>query len=95
MLGDRARVFNRIQKTLENANIKFASVATDIMGKSGHDMLDALIAGRLTPKQMADLARARMRSKIPQLKEALTGRFTEHHRFMVGSLLAQIDHIGL
>jgi transposase len=95
LLGDRARVINRIQKTLEDANIKLASVATDIMGKSGRAMLDALIEGQITPEQMADLARARMRSKMPQLTEALTGRFTDHHRFMVCSLLGQIDHIDL
>lgn len=92
-VGDRARVINRIQKTLEDANIKLGSVATDILGKSGRAMLDALVEGKLTADQMAELALVRMRSKIPQLKEALTGRFTEHHRFMVRSLLAQIDHI--
>lgn len=92
-LGDRARVVNRIQKTLEGANIKLSSVATDILGRSGRAMLDALIEGKLLPEQMAQLARMRMRSKIPQLREALTGRFTEHHRFMVRSLLEQVDHI--
>jgi transposase len=92
-LGDRARVINRIQKVLEDANIKLGSVATDILGKSGRAMLEALIDGKLLPEQMADMARMRMRSKIPQLKEALTGRFTDHHRFMTRSLLGQVDHI--
>jgi transposase len=92
-LGDRARVINRLQKTLEGANIKLASVATDLLGKSGRAMLEALVEGQLTADQMAELARMRLRSKIPQLKEALTGQFTEHHRFMVRSLLRQVDHI--
>lgn len=93
MLHDRSRLVSRVQKVLEDANIKLASVATDVLGKSGRAMLDALIEGGHTPEQMAGLARARMRPKIPQLAEALTGRFTDHHRFMIRSLLAQIDHL--
>ena len=92
-LGDRARVVNRIHKVLEDGNIKLGSVATDILGKSGRAMLEALIEGKLSADEMAEMARMRMRSKIPQLREALTGRFTAHHRFMVRSLLGQIDHI--
>lgn len=93
LTADRGRVVNRIQKTLEDANVKLASVATDILGKSGRAMLEALIQGKLDAEQMAQMALSRMRSKIPQLREALTGRFTGHHRFMVGSLLNQVDHI--
>ncbi|MBN2073909.1 MAG: IS110 family transposase, partial [Dehalococcoidales bacterium] len=64
---------NRIHKTLEDANIKIASVATEIFGVSGLAMMDALITGNLNPKETAELARGRMRSKIPELAEALEG----------------------
>ena len=93
MLGDRARVVNRVQKVLEDANIKLASVATDIMGKSGRSILDALVEGKLNPAQMAELVHKRMEAKKPALREALTGRVTVHHRFMLRQLLGQIDEI--
>jgi len=93
VLADRARVVNRVQKTLEDANIKLAGVATDITGKSGRAILDALVAGELTPAQMAELVHRRMEAKKPALREALAGRVTPHHRFMLGQLLAQIDHL--
>lgn len=92
LLGDRARVVNRVHKTLEDANIKLASVATDITGKSGRAILDALVEGKLTPEQMAELVHKRMEAKKPALREALAGRVTPHHRFMLGQLLGQIDH---
>lgn len=91
LLGDRARVVNRVQKTLEDANIKLASVATDITGKSGRAILDALVAGVLTPEQMAELVHKRMEAKKPLLREALRGGMTDHHRFMLRQLLEQID----
>ena len=91
LLGDRARVVNRVQKVLEDANVKLASVATDIMGKSGRAILDALVAGTLSPAQMADLAHRRMAAKKPALREALAGRVTDHHRFMLRQLLEQVD----
>ena len=93
LLGDRARVVNRVHKTLEDANIKLASVATDITGKSGRAVLDALVEGRLTPAQMAELVHKRMEAKKPLLREALVGRVTEHHRFMLRQLLDQVDHL--
>jgi transposase len=93
LLGDRARVVNRIQKTLEGANVKLASVATDITGKSGRAVLDALVEGRLAPEQMAELVHKRMEAKKPALREALAGRVTPHHRFMLRQLLDQIDHL--
>ena len=93
LLGDRARVVNRVQKTLEDANVKLASVATDIMGKSGRAILDALVEGKLTAEQMAELVHKRMEAKKPLLREALAGRVTPHHRFMLGQLLDQIDHL--
>jgi transposase len=91
LLGDRARVVNRVQKTLEDANIKLASVATDITGKSGRAILDALVDGQLTPEQMAELVHRRMEAKKPALRLALAGKVTDHHRFMLKSLLGQID----
>lgn len=91
--GDRARVINRVQKTLEDANIKLASVATKIMGKSGRAILDALVVGVLTPGQMAELMHPRMEAKKPAMREALAGRMREHHRYMLKQLLGQIDEI--
>src|SRR5258708_14439025 len=93
MQGDRARVVNRIQKTLEDANIKLASVATDITGKSGRAILDALAEGKLTPQQMAGLVHRSMEAKKPALREAMVGKVTGHHRFMLSQLLAQIDAV--
>ena len=92
LLGDRARVVNRLHKTLEDANIKLASLATDITGKSGRAILAALIEGKLSPEQMAELVHKRMEAKKPALREALAGRVTPHHRFMLAQLLGQIDH---
>jgi transposase len=91
LLGDRARVVNRVHKTLEDANIKLAGVATDVMGKSGRAILDALVEGKLTAAQMAELAHKRMEAKKPLLREALLGRVTDHHRFMLRQLLDQVD----
>jgi transposase len=93
LLGDRARVINRIQKTLEDANVKLASVATQIMGKSGRAVLDALAEGKLSPEQMAELVHWRMEAKKPALREALAGRMGEHHRFMLKQLLGQVDDL--
>jgi len=75
----RGREFQRLEKLLEDAGIKLSSVASDISGVSGRAMLEALIAGQRDPAALADLAQRRLRSKIPELTEALTGRFSEHH----------------
>jgi transposase len=91
---DRARQVQRVEKILEDAGIKLSSVATDIMGVSGRAMLEALITGQDTPAAMADLAKRRMRSKIPALTEALTGRFTPHHGYMIRMHLTLIDQYG-
>ena len=91
--GEQAAAANRIQKTLEDANIKLASVATDVMGVSGRAMLKAIISGQEDPKVLADHAKRRLRGKIPQLKLALEGRVTEHHRFMLGTLLEQWEYL--
>jgi transposase len=89
LIAESARVTQRIQKVLEDANIKLASVATDVMGMSGRDMLRALIAGETNAKKLAELARGRLKSKIPALQKALVGRVTDHHRFM---LRMHLDH---
>jgi transposase len=90
LIQERSAAANRIQKVLEDANIKLASVATDVLGVSGRDMLKALIAGETDPEKLADLARQRMRQKIPALQQALLGHVTEHHRFL---LRLHLDHV--
>jgi transposase len=93
LIEDKTRVANRIQKVLEDANIKLASVASDVLGVSGRDMLGAIIDGKLSPQQIAELARKRLRSKIPQLIDALSGGVTDHHRFMLKILLEQVQYV--
>jgi transposase len=91
LLQERSAEVNRLQKTLEGANIKLSSVATDIMGKSGRDMLAALVAGRTDAAALAQLARGKLREKLPQLEKALRGQFAAHQRFLVAQQLAHID----
>ena len=79
---ERGREVQRLEKQLEDAGIKLSAVASDIMGVSGRAMLEALISGDRDPAGLADLAKRRLRSKIPELTEALTGRFNEHHAFL-------------
>jgi transposase len=93
LMQDQTRVANRLQKVLEDANIKLGSVASDVLGVSGRLMLRALIDNRLTPEQMADLARRKLRAKLPELREALSGHVTEHHRYMLKLYLDQIEHL--
>lgn len=93
LVRQRATVANRIQKELEDANIKLASVASDVLGASGQEMIDALIGGEDDPVELANLAKRRLREKIPQLQKALHGRVTEHHRFMLRSYLDQVRHL--
>jgi transposase len=88
---ERTREVQRLEKLLEDAGIKLSSVACDITGVSGRAMLEALIAGQRDPAVIAELAQRRMRSKIPALTEALTGRFSDHHRFMTRLFLDRID----
>jgi transposase len=90
--GEHTRCANRIHKVLQDANIKLSSVATDILGKSGRDMLAALAAGQHDPAATAELARGKLRKKIPDLKRALKGCVMEHHQFMLEQLL---DHLAL
>ena len=88
---ERAREAQRLEKLLEDAGIKLSAVASDILGVSGRAMLEALIAGDRDPAALADLAKRRLRSKIPELTEALTGRFSEHHAFLARVHLDLID----
>jgi len=93
LVQERARIVNRVQKVLEHANIKLASVASDVMGVSGRQMMAALMAGETDPAVMADLAKGRLRNKIPALEKALTGVVRPHHRFMLAQHLAHIDFL--
>lgn len=88
---DKGRVSQRLEKFLESSGIKLSSVTTELTGVSGRAMLEALVAGERDPNVLADMAKRRLRQKIPQLVEALTGRFNEHHAFMVRQYLDQLD----
>jgi transposase len=91
LVGARTAEKNRAEKLLEDAQIKLSVVASDIFGVSGRAMMAALIAGERDPKALAQLARTRMRQKITLLQEALTGRFTDHHAFLLARMLARVD----
>jgi transposase len=93
VVQERAQAVNRVQKVLETANIKLSSVATDVLGKSGRDMLDALLAGVSDAEQLSELARGRLRVKLPALREALEGRVEPSHRALLRHLLSQIDFL--
>jgi transposase len=93
LIQERSAAADRIQKVLEDANVKLASVATDVLGVSGRDMREALIAGETDPEKLADLARKRLREKIPALQLALQGRVTEHHRFLLRMHLDHVTHL--
>jgi transposase len=93
LVQERARVVNRVQKLLENANIKLASVATDVLGVSGRRMLTALVDGESDPETMAELAKGRLRNKIPELRKALNGVVDAHHRFLLAQQLSHIDFL--
>jgi transposase len=90
---ERVREVNRLQKLLESANIKLSSVATDVMGISGRAMLEALLGGNTDPEALAELARGKLRKKLPLLREALQGRFRPHHRFLLEQILSHIDFL--
>src|SRR5207249_3416001 len=93
LIGEHTRETNRLQKVLEDAGIKLASVASDVLGVSGRAMLDALTQGTHDPDVLADLARGALRRKLPALRQALTGRFRPHHAFLVSQVLAQLDYL--
>jgi transposase len=94
VVRERARLVNRVQKLLEGANIKLSSVATDILGKSGRAMLEALVAGEREPAAMAELAKGRLRNKRSELEQALTGLVRPHHRFLLAQQLRHIDFLN-
>ena len=93
LVGTRTAEKNRVEKLLEDACIKLSVVASDIFGVSGRQMMAALIAGERDPRVLAEMARTSMRAKMPQLREAFTGHFDEHHRFLLAQMLARIDGI--
>jgi transposase len=95
LVGTRTAEKNRVEKLLEDACIKLSVVASDIFGVSGREMMAALVAGEHDPKVLAQLARSVMRNKITQLEEAFTGRFDDHHRFLLARMLARIDGIDV
>jgi transposase len=88
------RVANRIQKFLEQANLKLSSVASNALGVSGRRMLEAIIAGQDDPEQLAKLARGKLKSKIPELEQALEGRVRDHHRFLLAEFLDEWEALG-
>lgn len=93
LVRDRTRERQRLEKLLEDAQIKLSSVVSDILGVSGRAMLDAMINGQRSPRVLAQMARTRMRSKIPVLEEALTGHFTDHHAFLARMMITRIDSV--
>lgn len=92
-IEDRTQEVNRLYRILETAGVKLASVMSDVMGRSGRAMLDALLGGTTDPAVLAELARGRLRPKIPALRAALQSQFRTHHAFLVGQILAKIDFL--
>jgi transposase len=93
LVDERAAVVNRLQKVLEDCNIKLGDVATNVLGVSGRAMLEALVAGETDPALLADLARGQLRRKRAQLEQALDGRLNPHHRFLIAGHLAHVDFL--
>jgi transposase len=92
-IRDRAREVNRLHRVLEDAGIKLSTVATDVMGASGRAMVDALLQGTTDPAVLADLAKGKLRKKLPALQQALAGRFRPHHRFLIAQIFAKVDFL--
>ncbi len=90
---ERSKEVNRLQKVLETANIKLSSVATDVLGASARAMIWGLINGECCPDALADLARGRLKKKVPELREALMGRVDDHHRILLTHILAHIEFL--
>ena len=91
VIEERGRETQRLHKVLEDAGVKLSSVASSVLTKSGREMIDALVAGQRDPAVLAEMAKGKMRSKIPELKDALAGRFNEHHGLLCRTMLARID----
>lgn len=94
LIRDRVKTANRVHKLLEGANIKLGNVVTDVLGVSGRAMLDALVAGETDATRLASFARGSLCPRKTQLAEALRGRFTAHHQFLLGQLLTQLDQLA-
>jgi transposase len=94
LIRDRQREANRLHKVIQETGIKLDCVASDLLGKSGRAMLDALVSGTTNPEVVADLALGRLRTKIPQLREALEGRLQAEHKLVIGRILAPIDFLN-
>ncbi|HVC99794.1 MAG TPA: IS110 family transposase [Candidatus Dormibacteraeota bacterium] len=93
LIEERGREVQRLHKVLEDAGIKLASVASEVLGVSGRLMMEALVAGTRDPEVLAELAKGRLRAKLPALREALEGRFQGYHRVLIGELLAHVDYL--
>lgn len=93
LIGERQREANRLHKVLEDAGVKLSVVASNVLGVSGRLMLQALISGSRDPEVLADLAKGRLRKKIPALRAALEGDFNAHHAMLIGHILAHIDYL--
>ena len=93
LVQDRTREANRLHKVLTDAGIQLASVATNVLGKSGRAMLAALVAGTTDAEVLANLAQGKLRRKLPALREALVGRFRKHHALLVSQLLGHLDYL--
>jgi len=93
LIDERTREVNRLHKLLESSNVKLASVATDVMGVSGRLMLESILAGHADPMVLAELAKGRLRKKLPDLRKALESRFRPHHRFMLEQILGHLDFL--
>ncbi len=91
---ERARETQRLQKVLEDANVKLSSVASDVLGMTGRMILDALCAGERDPDVLAEMARSRLRSKIGDLRQCVPGRFNDHHAGMVTEIIAHVDYLS-
>lgn len=91
VIEERARETQRLHKVLEDAGVKLSSVASSVLTVSGRNMIDALVAGERDSAVLAEMAQGRMRSKIPQLQDALAGRFNQHHALLCQQMLARID----
>ena len=92
-IAERQREANRLHKALEDTNIKLDCVASDLLGVSGRAMLDALVSGTTDPHVLAELAKGRLRQKLPQLREALEGRFDTVHALLIGAILTHLDFL--
>lgn len=92
-IEERTREAQRLDKVLQDAGVKLSSVASDVLGRSGRDMLEALVAGSRDPEVLAELARGQLRRKLPQLTSALNGRFGGHHALLVSEVLSLLDYL--